>query len=337
MNYNIDMIYLIYGHQLPVIKKTLKTVINNCLNGIEQDDFNVEKFSARLTTIQDIVFSARSLPLGSDHKVVVISEPYFLSNEKEKCSIEKDQKYSELLKYLESPSEFTDLIFFLESKEINSKSEIVKMLKTKAKIIQQEPLTEDMLKNMGMALFTKKGVNISQDGLNELVSRCGDDVSKFTIEANKLSLYKKNLTIDDVKLLVNAKLEDNAFLIVESLIRNNISSALKVYYDLRINKEEPVRLIALIATQFRFMNEVDYLLKKGLSYDKIASELKTKSFRINKTARNLVFIQKGQLLNILDYLYILDLNIKSGQNDPYMSFELFLINFNRIKNNKKWA
>ena len=37
------MIYLIYGFQLPVIKKTLKNLISKCLNGEEINDFNFEQ------------------------------------------------------------------------------------------------------------------------------------------------------------------------------------------------------------------------------------------------------------------------------------------------------
>lgn len=325
------MIYLVYGHQLPVIKKTLKKLINDCLNGLEADDFNVEKYSGRLTLVQDIVFSCRSLPLLGDHKVVVVNEPYFLTNEKEKNTIDKEQDYNALKNYLINPSEYTDLIFFLEGKDINSKSEIVKLIKEKGKIIQQQPITEDMLKQMGKALFTKRGAEISIDALNELIDRCGDDVSKFMSETNKLSLYKKDIHIDDVKLLVVNRLEDNAFLIVESLIKNRIGSALKIYYDLRTNKEEPVRLISLLATQFRFMTMVNYLINQHYSFEKIAEKLSTKPFRINKTAKNLIFINKQQLINIIDYLYRLDYKIKAGEMDPYFGFELFLINFNEIK------
>ena len=83
------MIYLIYGHQLPVIKKTLKGLMKTCLNGVEQDDFNVEKLSSRMVLVQDIVYACSSLPLGSDKKVVVVSEPYYLSNEKEKAELIK--------------------------------------------------------------------------------------------------------------------------------------------------------------------------------------------------------------------------------------------------------
>lgn len=328
------MIYFIYGHQLPVIKKTLKNLIKTCLNGIEQDDFNVQKLSARLVPIQEIVFDAMSLPLGSEKKVLVVTEPYFLSNEKEKVSFDKEQDFDSLIKYLHNPSTATDLIFFLETREINTKNEVYKVLKEKAKIMPQDVLTEEMLKNMGMGIFVRKGATITQDALDELVVRCGDDVSKFTSEATKLSLYKNEINIDDVRLMVSARLEDNAFNMCEALIQGKISKALKIYYDLRINKEEPVRLISLLASQFRFLTQVSYLLSKNMTFDAIASELKCHPFRVKKSSQSLVMISQKALRNILDELYKEDFAIKSGEKDPYLTFELFLINFNNIKNVK---
>ena len=328
------MIYFIYGHQLPVIKKTLKNLIKTCLNGIEQDDFNVQKLSARLVPIQEIVFDAMSLPLGSEKKVLVVTEPYFLSNEKEKVSFDKEQDFDSLIKYLHNPSSATDLIFFLETREINTKNEVYKVLKEKAKIMPQDVLTEEMLKNMGMGIFVRKGATITQDALDELVVRCGDDVSKFTSEATKLSLYKNEINIDDVRLMVSARLEDNAFNMCEALIQGKISKALKIYYDLRINKEEPVRLISLLASQFRFLTQVSYLLSKNMTFDAIASELKCHPFRVKKSSQSLVMISQKALRNILDELYKEDFAIKSGEKDPYLTFELFLINFNNIKNVK---
>ena len=105
------MIYFIYGHQLPVIKKTLKNLIKTCLNGIEQDDFNVQKLSARLVPIQEIVFDAMSLPLGSDKKVLVVTEPYFLSNEKEKVSALREGICKEN-KLISGSSAYGVLLFF---------------------------------------------------------------------------------------------------------------------------------------------------------------------------------------------------------------------------------
>ena len=76
------MIYFIYGHQLPVIKKTLKNLINTCLGDIPQDDFNVEKLSSRMVLVQDIVYACSTLPFAGEKKVVVVSEPYYLNGDK---------------------------------------------------------------------------------------------------------------------------------------------------------------------------------------------------------------------------------------------------------------
>ena len=102
-------------------------------------------------------------------------------------------------------------------------------------------------------------------------------------------------------------------------------------HDLRINKEEPVKLIALIASQFRFMLEVKYLLSEHYSNGYIANELKCKPYRVSKTIQTLCFIKSQELRNVIDYLYNLDYQIKAGEKDPYFNFELFLINFNQIK------
>ena len=222
------------------------------------------------------------------------------------------------------------MIFFLESKNVNTKSDVYKALKKKAKMMPQEVLTEDMLRNMGQSMFTKKGVKIKQDALNELVSRCGDDVSKFTSEATKLSLYKSEINIDDVKLMVSPKLEDNAFLIVDSLFKGKINNALKIYYDLRVNKQEPVVLIYLIAAQLRFLLQVAYLASQNKNAQDIATELNANAFRVKKNIEILTLVSKRKIERIIDELYKLDADIKSGNKDPYYAFELFLINFKSI-------
>ena len=325
------MIYVIYGPQYPVIKKTLKTLVNNLLKDVEIDDFNYQKVSSKLVLVQDIVFDAMSLPLTSEKKVIVVTDPYYLSTEKEKVSLDKEQDFEVLNNYLNNPSEHTELIFFLEAKTLNTKSKIYPALKKNAKIMAQEVLTEKMLKQMGMAIFQKKGKVITQDALEELVNRCGDDVSKFTNEANKLCLYKDNLTIDDVKLMVSSRLEVNTFNIADALISNNISKALKIYNDLRINKQEPVMLISAINSQFRFMLEVKHLLKKSLSSSAMIEELSCNPYRLEKTIKSTIMISYEELLNIVDYLYNLDFKIKAGETDPYLGFELFLINFNNLR------
>ncbi len=324
------MIYLVYGDQFPLVSKRVKRLINSILvDGI--DDFNYVRFNARETSIQDIAYECSLIPFG-DHKVIRIDSPYFLGSIKEKISLEKDQKYSEFVSYMNHPNEFVDVIFVYESKSINKKNEIYKLIEKKGKIYFEEGLSLDTLNQTGKIYFQKKGVNISDDALALLLERTGDDLSKFIQEADKLALYGKEINIDDVFMMVSVPLEQNALTICDSLITNQINKAIKTYRDLITLKEEPVRLLALLASQFRLYTQISYLytIEKNNQED-IASQLKVHPYRVKLMCRNLVRISYFQLMEIMEKLYQLDFKIKSMEVEPVIGLELFMINFNSVR------
>lgn len=325
------MIYFLYGDQYPTLKKQLKK-LKEMLLGDTVDEFNYVSLSAKEVPVQDIVSEASKPALFSPKKMIVIFDPYFLTTSKEKVDIEKIQDYEVLKKYLENPAPYTDLVFFLEGSNISTRSEIYKKINKYGTIQEAQNLTNDQLNGIGMQYFKKRNVEISNDAFQELLYRCDNDLAKFTMEANKLCLYSSKITKEDVENMVSLKLEQNAFAIAENLIQGNTERALKIYYDLRILKEEPVRLIALMASQFRILTEVGYLSEKGNKKDKdsIAKVMAIHPYRVQLALQNLNFIHQETAKAVLDQLYDLDYKIKSGQIDPYFGFELFLLNFKEI-------
>ena len=242
------MIYVIYGEQYPLLKKRMKKLVKSLLDD-SIDEMNFARYSLRTDLIQDIVKELDYLALGYDKKVVVIEDFYPLSNGKEN---DKLQDYTSFLKYLQCPSEFNDLILMLETKTINKKSEIYKALEKSARFLYEETLSRDNLLTNGKVFFEKKGANISDEALEELVLRTDGNFQLFMNESEKLTLFSKDISLQDVKNMVSIPLEMNAFNIADYLIKGQKEKALKTYYDLRMIKEEPVRLIALLATQIRF-------------------------------------------------------------------------------------
>lgn len=322
------MIYVIYGDQYPLLKKQVKKLKEDIV-GKNPDAITYVSYSGREELIQNIISDANKPSLFSDKRLIMVTNPYFLTNSKEKVDIEKLQDYEVLKKYIISPSESADLVFVLEGKNFNNKSEIVKLLNKHAKFIEAKSPTHEEFTLIARQYFTKHAVSITQDALNELLFRCQDDIAKFVNEAKKLVLYAKNIVIEDVYALVPFKIEQNAFAIAESLIKGNITRALKIYYDLRLLKEESVRLIALMASQFRILTRVSFLLKEGGSQDSIAKEMGIHPYRVKLAVDNLKYLKYNEALKALDNLYNLDYRIKSGQVDPYYGFELYLLNFNK--------
>ena len=169
---------------------------------------------------------------------------------------------------------------------------------------------------------------VDNDALEELLKRIDNDLSRFINEADKLILYKNHIDIIDVNTMVSPTLEDDVFHIANALLQGENSLALASYRDLRLTSPKDVdRLIPLLASQFRFAEQVLFLSKQGLSNNEIATELNVKPFRVGKTLSNKKHLSLKRIYLALDNLFMLDWQIKSGQIDRYYGIELFLINF----------
>lgn len=319
------MLYLLFGPQGMILEKQCKKIIKDNLEVI--DDFHVIKFMADEVTIQDIVFEADQTSLTGERKAIIVYHPYFLSTSKTKEKIEFLQDYKVLMEYLESPNTFTDLIFVLEADKLNERSEIVKLLKVKAKVIEAKEITKEEWPRFIQQYFQKLNVSIDPDATSELALRVEGDAMRFVNEAKKLALYTNHITYDDIQTMIARPLEENAFLIYDCLLKKDKSKAISIYRDLLVEGSEPVQLVGMLANQFRLLSEVSYLSTQYSSNNEIARLLGVHEYRVKLSRDHLRRITYKKILKKIDELYQLDLDIKSGVVDRFFAFEMFLIRF----------
>lgn len=319
------MLYLLFGPQGMILEKQCKKIIKDNIEVL--DDFHVMKFMADEVTIQDIVFEADQTSLTGERKAIVVYHPYFLSTTKTKEKIESLQDYQSLLSYLEAPNTMTDLIFVLEADKLNERSEIVCLLKAKAKVIEAKEITKDEWPRFIKQYFDKMNIMIDNDAVNELAIRVEGDAMHFVNEAKKLALYTNHITYDDIQTMVARPLEENAFLIYDCLLKKDKSKAISIYRDLLVEGFEPVTLIGMLANQFRLLSEVSYLNGLYSSNNEIARVLGVHEYRVKLSRDHLRRISYQKILKKMDELYTLDLTIKSGTVDRFFGLEMFLIRF----------
>ncbi len=320
------MIHFIYGDQSPLIKQRIKTITKEVLGTV--DEMNFVKMDASETLIQDCVDEATYISLGYDQKVVVLENCYFLLSPRPKNKIDADQDFKKLIGYINNPNPSTELIITVDSKSINEKSEIVSLLKEKAKIHVASNPDKDTFRDYIKQYINKSlKAEIDNDAIIELASRVDGDINLFQNNAKKLVNYTNHITFDDVCLLVTKPLDDNIFQIYNYLITHRNDEAIRLYRDLIALNVEPVYLVSSLANQFRLLNEIVFLGKQGASPDDIASQLKINPKRAIVIKKQIYSMSEETIHKTLDDLYKLDLDIKSGQVDRYYAFELFLINF----------
>ena len=89
---------------------------------------------------------------------------------------------------------------------------------------------------------------ITNDALNELISRLPVDTSVIDHQLNKISCYPDEVTIDVVESLILKPIEENVFLLSESILNKKFHKAYSIYKDMIALSYDPIYLIAVISS-----------------------------------------------------------------------------------------
>ena len=314
------MNYILCGELYPILRKHLNKILKERLG--EPDNFSVVKIDFEESPVEEIVYEASSLPLGYDKKAVVVDNATFLTKEADP----KDE--NQILELLQKSTNDIDLIFILRNDKINKQGEIFNYVKDNGQIKEVLSISKDEWPLYVRKYFANRNIEITSEAIAELANRTNCDLTLFINEAEKLCLYKNSITLADVNLMVAKPLEDDAFQISNALFKGDNGTAVSMYRDLKlVDPKLEGSLIPMLASQFRFISQVCYLDSKGFDQAEIAKELNASPYRVKISLRNTRNISRRQIANLLDKLYNLDLQIKSGQIDRTYGLELFLINF----------
>ena len=187
------MIYLVFGEQELMVNKLIDKLAKETLGKI--DDFNLVNFDAYKTPLYEIVNDAYTLPFMSDKKVVLVKNSYFLTSDNPKLGFE--QSFNELEEYLENQNDGVTVIFSVISPKLDDRKSLVKKVKEKAKVYALDSVNKKDLPRVVRQMFEKRNLSITNDGLNEFINRCGDNMYLISNEIEKLSCYKKELNLKE--------------------------------------------------------------------------------------------------------------------------------------------
>ncbi len=328
------MIYFIYGNQIPMIRKRISKIVKEIL-GDEIDEMNSIKYDGTTDSMLDIISDCNILPLGCDHKVVVVENLTCLCDKTKKGSLSDEDKEL-FINYVNEPSEFADLIISLYDNPDKSK-DIVKALIDHSKVLEmKEPTKEEWVNYVRVYMRNQLHVNIDEDAILELAKRTNNDSYSLINNGEKLALYSNTIRYEEVDMIVTKPLEQNVFQIFNYLMANKINDALIIYRNIISNDSSRIgEAVPILANEFRTLWKIRYLSKQGLSDAEIATKIATFDWKVRNYKKYNYVISDNKILEIIDTLFDLDLKIKNGSKkdffDRSLLFELFLLNFNRTR------
>lgn len=322
---NFKPIYVFYGKETFLLSETVRLLQEHAIPE-EERDFNFSMFDMEETEIDTAVEDAETLPFMGEKRVVVIKNPYFLSTEKKKEKVEHHLEKFE--RYIEEPSPFTILALIAPYEKLDERKKITKLLKKKANVVEMNELSESETIAWMNELARQEDVLIEQSAIDQLFALTSGNLMIISSEMKKLCTYvgKGNtITEEDVKKLVARTLEQNIFELIDYVIQKKKEKALELFYHLLKMNEEPIKILNLMASQFRLLYQVKQLGASGYTQPQIASILKVHPYRVKLANKQAKMFQDHELTSIIQQLAEADFEMKAGKMDKQLVLELLLM------------
>lgn len=324
---NFAPIYLVLGNERYFLEQIRETLINNALDE-ESIDMNFANFDMTEQSISDALFEASSFPFFGERKLVFIQEPFFLTGKKPKGVPE--HPLEELEAYLENPADFSILVFFAPYEKLDKRKKITKLIEKNARIIDVSSPHPNEASRYIKEIVSEKGYRFPDDAFQSFLELTNGQLTSMMHELDKLFLFhveSKVITKESVQQLVPKTLEQNVFELNTLVLNNKVEASIETYQDLLVQKEEPIKIVALLISQFRILLQVKILQKQGYQQNDIAKVLKVHPYRVKLALQSVRRYPQDILSEALDYLIEADYKMKTGQINQELQVELFIMRF----------
>jgi DNA polymerase III subunit delta len=329
-NKQLAPIYLLYGTESFLIHETKHLFVSKVL-AEDELDFNFSTYDLEETPIELVLEDAETLPFLGEKKLIFVHNPGFLTAEKTKDKIEHN--LSKLEDYLKRPAPFTILVLIAPYEKLDERKKLTKELKRTTVVFEAKKMLEPELKQWIFERASFHQVKIDEHANERMIELVGANLFMLTSELDKMALYvgeSKKIDVAIVEELVSKSLEQNIFSLIDKIVKRRVQEALRIYYDLLKQNEEPLKILALIAGQFRLIYQVKELSRKGYGQQQIAGFLKTHPYRVKLAAGQAGQFADEELTQIMSQLAEADLQMKTGGMNKGLLLELFLFRLNHV-------
>jgi len=322
---DVSSVYLLYGSEKFQMREFAE-FLETQLIPKEDRDFAIVHMDLGETSIQAVVEEAETVPFMVQKKLVFVRDTTFFTAAKDNGKVE--HKPEALLEYLNNPADYSVIVFMVGAEKLDERKKVVKAVKKAGVPLSFTPLGgEDLLRWVDKQA-RNRGCSLREGAAEAIVRNAGTSLQTLAGEIEKLCLYAGDGgTIDTstVDMLVARSTEQNVFALVEDIANLRLDKALGIYYELLKQREEPIKIAALITRQFRIILQVKTLSAQSYSQQQIASQLGLHPYAVKIAGEQARKFESARLEGILNHLANLDYQMKTGAVDKVLGIELFLL------------
>ena len=316
------MNYVLYGEEHYLLKEALEKIKKEA--GCDQNAMNLITYHARQDKLRAVLDDAMTVPFFAEQKVIVVDHCDFLC-----AKATSDWNLEELLAYLRKPLASTVLVLLVHHDKLDTRKKGVKEIQKLCRCVSFAKLDDQRKSAVLRELIRQKKIRIAEPAFHVLELRLPADLQVIHQQLDKLALYGDFVDEKIAMAMVPKPLEEDVFAMVNAIIAGKMKQAFALYRDLEALHHDAIYLLAVLASQLRFLYQVAVLMRKGYRQAEIADYLHAHPYRVKLSMQSVQLLSPNQLWKLLAKCAQLDQNMKAGKIDKRLGFELLLLDIRR--------
>ncbi|NIK77363.1 DNA polymerase-3 subunit delta [Paenibacillus castaneae] len=325
-------IYVLYGKDRYRVQHFIQS-LSDALFTADERELGIVKFDTAETSIDEAVLEAETLPFFGERKLILVRDAtVFAAGGKEGGKIE--HRPDKLLQYMENPSETSIIVFAVHAEKLDERRKLVKALKERHSLVAFPELDAAQLKHWIIKRAAEQSRALTGEAAELLLTRTGANMQQLAQEVDKLCLHAGaggTIDVETTAMLTSATVEEDVFALVDAIAELQIDRAIRLYRELLIRREEPIKIAALIARQLRIMLQIKELEQHRYSPQQMAGQLGLHPYAVKLAAEKSRKFQVARLGKLLASLADLDYQMKTGAIEKSLGLELYLLSLGMDK------
>lgn len=312
---NFRPVYLLYGEEA-YLKRQYKQKLRMAM-AQEGDTMNVTVFQGRNINPGEIIDLAETLPFFADRRLILMEDSGVF---KKSCE--------ELADYMKQIPKTVCFVFVEE--EVDKRGRMYKAVNKAGRAVEFARQPEQVLTRWILSRMKREQKKITQADMHLFLEKTGDDMENIDRELEKLFCYtlgREVITAEDVAAVCVVQTTGKIFEMVNKIAEKQQKLALELYYDLLAMKEPPMRILFLIARQFKILRLAKELRTQGYDNKFIASKAGIPEFAVRKNLAQAEAFSLEQLREALEDCVQTEEDVKTGNLNDRMGVELLIVKY----------
>lgn len=240
------------SYNIDVIIKNIQTKVLPFIT----TDFDKETVYGENKSFIEVLDYAQAFPFGSEKKLIIFKQA------------EKPKDKKELVRYAESPAEFTILICVHEGVISNAESEPYYTLLKNGYLFEAKELKGKHLVDWLISDVEEKGKKITDENARLMIDIVGESKQLLELQLDKIFLFlgdNNEITLEVINSLATKLKEYSIFDLQNAIGKKNKELALMYTYNLLEKGNDLIMIVAMLTKYFTGLARVSELITTNLN------------------------------------------------------------------------